>query len=285
MTMRTEKELRAELADKKLDPSTVDLLVKAEKEKGRLKEAMDEEDDGEESEEDEAKAWDAHGEAIAKAKEAAANELAKAEKVRVDCITVSDPFGQATTSPEQRTSTERTPIDPDIDDITPDETIRDIAKAINDASGPRFDALAKAVNDGLRKVVGRLEARLNAQDALINAVLSQNTQLTKAARRQGKASRDIAKALDLTPAPRRPAYTINDVQPLPRPGDPAPRSAKISIDDLSGWISDELEKAASTTSDLAQRQRIETLHTALGDLDAGTRNPDQIAKAIGYPKV
>ncbi len=280
MTMRTEKELRAEFADKKLAPATIDALVKAEKEAGLLKGDLEEDD------EDEGADYDAAGEALKKAREAAAADLVKAETVKVDAYTVADPVGSTSPDPEQRHAADRTPVDPNIDAVTPDETLRDIAKAFNDASAPRFkaltSALTKAYGEGLKTVVGRLEARLSSQDKLIGAVLGQNELLLKAMRKQGKGVRDLQKALDTTPAPRKPGYRIEDVQALPRPGDPPPKNAQVNIDDLSKWITNELAKAAEGETGLEQRQRVDVLYNALGYLDAGTRTPDQIAKAIGF---
>lgn len=283
MSIRSEKQFRAE-HEGKYAPATIDLLVKAEREAGKLKASLD---DDEEDEDDEAKAWDEHGDMVAKARQQSADALAKAATIKVDTITVSDPTGYGSPDPVERYSAERSPVDPDIDDVTMDDVTRDIVKAVDDVLGPRMKAqgatLVKAFGEGLKRVVERVEARFASQDARLDAVLAQNTMLTKAARKQEKASRSLAKALDITPAVRKPAYSINDVVPLPRPGDPPTQPGRINADDLSEWLGTEIAKAAESR-DLPGRQRVEKLYSFLAELDAGTRPLDQIAASAGFNK-
>ncbi len=283
MTMRTEKQLRTEFANKGLESEHIDLLVKAEKEAGRLAAETDEDDD----EDDEGAAWDRAGADIAKARREAEDELAKAASLKTDVYAVVDQFGGlgGYDDPEQRPATARMTLDPDIDTITPDEVLRDIAKAASDAVEPQFRSLAKAVakmvSVGNAAVVERLEKRISAQDKLIGVLASQNEIIAKAARKQSKRMVDLQKALDVTPAARVPRYTVESVKPLARPGEPTQRGASVDSDSLSAWIGDEMDRVAKSATGGDERRRLEVLNQALADLDAGL-NPDTIAKAVGF---
>ncbi len=283
MSIRSEKQFRAE-HEGKYAPATIDLLVKAEREAGKLKASEDEDED-----EDEGEDWDNVGDRVAKAREAAIDAISKAEAMRVDVLPVREALPTGSQSPEQRPLAERTPIpDSDIDDIPGADILWDIAKAVEDATRGPIEAmgerLVKAFGDGLKNVVKRFEARIGAQDTLIKAVLDQNSQIAKAARKQGTRTRDILKALDTSPAPRTPKYTLDQVEPLPRPGDPTPRSGAQVVDagDLQGWIVDKLDTFAKANVGSLERQQMAELKQAMHDLDAGTRSPDAIAKAVGF---
>ena len=274
MTKRTEKTFRDELADKKLAPEYIDILVKAERDAGRL----DDEDDGDEDDEDEGDGWDRRGEELAKARQRYSDELAKAESIKVDVYSVGTPGGGG--SPEQRTATERYPIDDEIDDISEGEALRDIAKAFDAASGPRFEALEKAFGAGLRAAVKRIESRLAAQDVLIDHALADNNMIAKAVRKQSAKFADLQKALDNTPAPRTPKYRVDDLSPSPRPGDK--KGPKVSVAALNDWLGDQIEKASSGSIGLEERQQIDRYYEAMQELDRSPQRVDDIANEIGF---
>lgn len=273
MTKRTEKTFRDELADKKLAPEHIDLLVKAERDAGRLSDEDDEDEEGDEGDE-----WDARGADLAKARQRYSDEIAKAESIKVDVYTVGTAAGSG--SPEQRTASERSPIGDEIDDISESEALRDIAKAFDAVSGPRFDALEKAFGAGLRAAVKRIEGRLAAQDVLIDHALADSSALAKAVRKQSAKFADLQKALDNTPAVRAPRYKVDELSPLPRPGDQ--KGPKVSVTALNDWLGDQIEKASAGSIGLEERQQIDRYYEAMQELDRSPQRVDEIANEIGF---
>lgn len=276
MIKKTEKQFRDELADK-YAPATIDLLIKAEREANRLADETDED-------EDEGAELDQQAEKIAKARKTAADAIAKAEKIKTEVYTVSEP--PADGNSEQRSAYERETIPDDMDHISNDDVLRDIVKAVTAALKPSFATLAKATAKKIDQAVDSLSARLDGQDAIINQQLDASATLAKAVRKQGGKIDAIAKANDLTPASRRPKYSVDDVIADAPPRAPANRSG-VSADELEGWITGEMERVQKAATDNGMtgtdRARLQALSDALIDLDGGSPL-DSIAKAVGYRK-
>lgn len=277
MTKKTEKQFRDELADK-YAPATIDLLIKAEREANRLADETDED-------EDEGAELDQQAEKIAKARKTAADAIAKAEKIKTEVYTVSEP--PADGNSEQRSAYEREPIPDNIDNITNEDVLRDIVKAVTNALKPSFATLAKATAKKIDQAVDSLSARLDGQDAIINQQLDASATLTKAVRKQGGKIDAIAKANDLTPAARRPKYSVEDVITDTQPRAPAGARSNVTTDELEGWITGEMERVQKAATDNGMtgtdRVRLQALTDALIELDAGAPL-DSIAKAVGYRK-
>jgi hypothetical protein len=270
---KTEKQLRAEY-EGKFAATTIDALIKAEREAGRLNEETDEDEDG-----DEGDYLDKQAEAIAKARQSAKDELAKAEKIKTEVYTVSEP-NVGDNSPEQRPTYDRRAIsdDTDIDSVDAGEIMRDIVKATTDAMNPAL----KKLGTQIAKAFAVIEARLASQDAILASSLNTNEALTKAMSKQAKRVGALTKALDVQPVARTPRYSVSDVQPL---GNTLAGSRQtVNEDDLKDWIEAQMGQIAKSAIGRTERERMDALSNALADLDAGTTTPDSIAKAIGFPK-
>lgn len=276
MTIRSEKQLRDSLKAQDLAPESIDALVKAEKAAGRLKDEEEDDDD------DEAAEYDRAGEELAKARREAA-DLNKAE-LQLNIHTATDQPGTTNSpSPTERPSTGREPVDDfNIDDLSPEKVFQDLTKALGTTLDPKLEKLAKAFQTGLERTVAHLERKFSSLTTLVNANLSHNEVVMKAARKQSKRIADLQKALDNSPAGRRPSYQVHGVKAAPHPGDPTGNQDAYA--GLEDWLIEQVGGLSKAGGDRGReyREQIERYQEALNALDAGSRSKADIARDVGF---
>lgn len=277
----TEKQHRAELAEKGYAPEDIDVIAKAKCADGAYAEEGDEDEGDEEME---------------KALRAYETDLRKAEdlkKLAAFPETV-DPNWTAT-NPETRPPFERTEIPEDIDGpFTGQELLQDIIKAltgaVNDAVAEQTSDMKKALAP-LAKAVSEQTAIMKAQGALIKAQAETIGKIAKAARR---ADEKAQRALGSQPAAEQPKAP-QGYRAAPEPGQrlaptsvagPSPALVQhLDAEAVQGFISkalNEMDGKPAAQLSGEEKTRYGLLHNALLDTFSPGADLAEIAKAIGY---
>ena len=275
----TEKQHRAELAEKGYAAEDIDLIAKAKCDKGEY-EPESEGAEGDEGMDDEA---------MEKALKAYEADLKKAENVKKLAAWNDLDTDWKATNPETRPPDERKEIPEDIDGpFTGPELLEDIIKALSgavkDAVAEQGSELVKAVAP-LAKALAEQTAIMKAQGALIKAQAETLGKIAKAARR---ADAKAEKALGSTPAKEQPKAP-QGYRAAPEPGQKAPASGPsisgvLSADDLREHISKALGEMNATPRanwQAEDHQRFHTLNNAMFDT-YGASDLQAIAKAVNF---
>lgn len=278
----TEKQHRAELAEKGYAPEDIDVIAKAKCAEGAY--AEDGEDEGDE---------DGEMEKALRAYEADLKKAADLKKLAAFPDTINPDWGA--TNPETRPPDERVEIPEDIDGpFTGQELLQDIIKAlqsgVSDALVEQTYEIKKALGN-IAKAVAEQGAVMKAQGALIKAQADTIGQIHKAAKR---ADAKAQRALGATPAPEQPKAP-QGYRAAPEPGQRAASTsltgpgpalvAHLDAESVQGFISKalhEISKKPLHEREGDDRAREDILHNALLDSYNPGADLASIAKAIGY---
>lgn len=273
----TEKQDRAEMAEKGYAAEHIDMIAKAKCADGAYAE-----DDGDETEDD------GEMEKALKAYEADLKKAADLKKLAAFPDTINPDYGA--TNPETRPPDERVEIPEDIDAaFTGQELLQDIIKAltgsVESVLGEGIGELKKALGSVL-KVQAEQSAVMKAQGALIKAQADTLGKIHKAARR---ADAKAERALGATPAaeqPKAPQGYRAAPEPGQRPVPPSPALVQHldaeSVQTYIGKALTELNKKPLHEREGDDRSREDILHNALLETYNPGADLTSLAKAIGY---